>query len=380
MATITLRLKGIRKHFGSTAAVDGINLEVEEGEFVTLLGPSGCGKTTTLRLIGGLENLDEGEIELNDKLIASGLRGNVVPAEKRQMGMVFQSYAVWPHMTVEENVAFPLKMQGVKEQDRKRLVQDALDLVNLGELGKRGATLLSGGQQQRVALARALVHNPSVLLLDEPLSNLDAKLREQMRLEIRSLQRRLGITTVFVTHDQSEAMVMSDRIVVMNLGKIEQSGSARDVYSAPQTRFAMEFMGRTNYFEASVKDRQGGNVRVVSGSGEEFLVTDSNVPPGSQVLMCVRPDAISMSRQVPADVLAGWQGKVKSASYLGTHAEYLVDVHGVSVYVSAPSETDYVEGEEVWMEPLPGSLRLWVDEERLDSREIVSGETTTEQQ
>jgi iron(III) transport system ATP-binding protein len=380
MATITLRLKGIRKHFGSTAAVDGINLEVEEGEFVTLLGPSGCGKTTTLRLIGGLENLDEGEIELNDKLIASGLRGNVVPAEKRQMGMVFQSYAVWPHMTVEENVAFPLKMQGVKEQDRKRLVQDALDLVNLGELGKRGATLLSGGQQQRVALARALVHNPSVLLLDEPLSNLDAKLREQMRLEIRSLQRRLGITTVFVTHDQSEAMVMSDRIVVMNLGKIEQSGSARDVYSAPQTRFAMEFMGRTNYFEASVKDRQGGNVRVVSGSGEEFLVTDSNVPPGSQVLMCVRPDAISMSRQVPADVLAGWQGKVKSASYLGTHAEYLVDVHGVSVYVSAPSETDYVEGEEVWMEPLPGSLRLWVDEERLDSREIVSGEATTEQQ
>jgi len=142
----------------------------------------------------------------------------------------------------------------------------------------------------------------------------------------------------------------------------------------------MEFMGRTNYFEASVKDRQGGNVRVVSGSGEEFLVTDSNVPPGSQVLMCVRPDAISMSRQVPADVLAGWQGKVKSASYLGTHAEYLVDVHGVSVYVSAPSETDYVEGEEVWMEPLPGSLRLWVDEERLDSREIVSGEATTEQQ
>jgi iron(III) transport system ATP-binding protein len=241
-----LTLTNVVKRFGHLTAVDHLNLDVQEGEFLTLLGPSGCGKSTTLRLIAGLERPNEGTIKLGDRIMSSGESRVFTPPEKRGMGMVFQSYAVWPHMTVAQNVGFPLKLRRVPRAEQQERVSNALRMVGLEGLESRGATQLSGGQQQRVALARALVHNPSVLLLDEPLSNLDAKLREQMRLELRLLQRRLQITTIFVTHDQAEAMVLSDRIIVMNHGHVEQIGGPDEIYERPNTRFVMDFVGRVN--------------------------------------------------------------------------------------------------------------------------------------
>ena len=229
-----LRLVGIEKHYPGAVAVAGVDLAVEEGEFVTLLGPSGCGKTTTLSLVAGFFPPTRGEIWLKGRHVEG------LPSFKRDIGVVFQDYALFPHMTVAENVAFGLRMRKVASADIAKRVAQALDLVKLAGLGDRRPLQMSGGQRQRVALARALVINPAVLLLDEPLSNLDLKLREEMRVEIAALQRRLGITTVFVTHDQGEALVMSDRIAVMNAGRIEQIGSPADIYERPATRFVAQ--------------------------------------------------------------------------------------------------------------------------------------------
>ena len=240
MADAALELIGLEKHYGGAAAVAGIDLTVNEGEFVTLLGPSGCGKTTTLALVAGFLPPTAGEILLKGKSVAD------LPAFRRDIGVVFQDYALFPHMTAAENVAFGLKMRRVPSSETAKRVNEALDLMQLAGLGERRPLQMSGGQRQRVALARALVINPTVLLLDEPLSNLDLKLREEMRVEIVAIQRRLGITTVFVTHDQGEALVMSDRIAVMNAGRIEQIGDPAEIYERPATRFVAEFIGRTN--------------------------------------------------------------------------------------------------------------------------------------
>lgn len=234
MAEPALRLVGIEKRYATTIAVAGIDLDVNEGEFVTLLGPSGCGKTTTLGLIAGFFPPTAGEIYLKGKPVAD------LPSFRRDIGVVFQDYALFPHMSAAENVAFGLRMRKVSAIEIAKRVTDALDLVQLAGLGERRPLQMSGGQRQRVALARALVINPAVLLLDEPLSNLDLKLREEMRVEIAAIQRRLGITTVFVTHDQSEALVMSNRIAVMNAGRIEQIGDPSDIYERPATRFVAE--------------------------------------------------------------------------------------------------------------------------------------------
>ncbi|HEY7219767.1 MAG TPA: ABC transporter ATP-binding protein, partial [Candidatus Binatia bacterium] len=242
----------IKKAFQQTLAVDDVSFDVEAGEFVTLLGPSGCGKTTTLRLIAGLEECDFGEIHLNNRLVNSPAAKVYVPPEKRAIGMVFQSYAIWPHMTVFENVAFPLRLRHVAKSTIKEKVSDILKLFDLHEFGPRLATKLSGGQQQRVAIARALAVEPSVLLMDEPLSNLDAKLRERMRLELRALQRRTGISTLYVTHDQAEAMILSDRIIVMNKGRIEQIGRPEEIYQKPLTRFVTDFVGGSNIIQMEV--------------------------------------------------------------------------------------------------------------------------------
>ncbi|HYI85668.1 MAG TPA: ABC transporter ATP-binding protein, partial [Burkholderiales bacterium] len=247
MSEAALRLAGIEKRYGATVAVAGVDLEVRDGEFLTLLGPSGCGKTTTLGLIAGFFPPSAGEIFLRGRPVAG------LPPFKRDIGVVFQDYALFPHMTAGENVAFGLRMRGLRKEEMERRVSEALGLVQLGGLAERRPLELSGGQRQRVALARALVIRPAVLLLDEPLSNLDLKLREEMRVEIAGLQRRLGITTVFVTHDQGEALVMSDRVAVMNAGRIEQLGTPADVYERPATRFVAQFIGRMNFFRAGGK-------------------------------------------------------------------------------------------------------------------------------
>src|SRR5437868_1567961 len=251
-----LVLRGIGKRYGNVAAVAGLDLDLREGEFVSLLGPSGCGKTTTLRMIAGFIEPTAGTIEMNGRVLSSPT--GVLPPEKRQMSMIFQSYAVWPNMTVEQNVAFGLELRKLPREQVRRRVGQILDVVHMGHLAARYPAELSGGQQQRVALARAIVIQPQVLLLDEPLSNLDANLREEMRFEIRRLHDEFRITTVYVTHDQSEAMVTSDRIVVMNQGRIEQVDDPFTLYNRPRTRFVAGFIGRTNFLEGEARGDEIG--------------------------------------------------------------------------------------------------------------------------
>jgi iron(III) transport system ATP-binding protein len=257
-----IQLVGLRKTYEfrgqRVRAVDDVTLEAPEGKILTLLGPSGCGKTTTLRCLAGLERPDDGEIRFGSRVVFSRAQGVFVPPEQRHIGMVFQSYAIWPHMTVFENVAYPLRVRRVNPGEIRKRVQAALELVGLAALADRPAPYLSGGQQQRVALARALVYEPEVLLLDEPLSNLDAKVREQVREELRALQRQLNITTVYVTHDQIEALALSDVVAVMRDGKVLEVGTPRDLYERPRTRFVAQFLGTTNLLPGKLAQVEGG--------------------------------------------------------------------------------------------------------------------------
>ena len=309
-----LRLAGLEKRYGATIAVAGIDLEVREGEFMTLLGPSGCGKTTTLGLIAGFFPPTAGEILLGGRPVAG------LPPFKRDIGVVFQDYALFPHMTAGENVAFGLRMRNLEATETSKRVREALELVQLGALAERRPLELSGGQRQRVALARALVIRPAVLLLDEPLSNLDLKLREEMRVEIAGLQRRLGITTVFVTHDQGEALVMSDRIAVMNAGRIEQVGTPAEIYERPASRFVAEFIGRMNFFT------DGGR------------------------LIAIRPQRASLSAHKRDDFAR--HGRVSQVLYLGATREYHLALDGGErALVEAPNDGNaprFVAGDAVW--------------------------------
>lgn len=303
---------------GEVRAVDGVSLTIERGDLVTLLGPSGCGKTTTLRLIAGFEFPTSGRILLDGQVI------NDLPPHKRDMSMVFQSYAIFPHLNVFENIAYGLNVQRRPGDEIKRRVAQVLALVELTGLENRAPNQLSGGQQQRVALARALIMEPKVLLLDEPLSNLDAKLREQMRTEIRRIQKRLGITSVYVTHDQVEAMTLSDQIVVMNHGKIEQIGSPTEIYRRPATRFVADFIGRANFVEATVRDRRNGAL-VLEALGTTFTapMPGESPPPGSSATLVIRPEMVEIDS--PQAHVAGI---VRRASYLGNVIEYDVEVAG----------------------------------------------------
>ncbi len=313
-----LRLVGIEKHYGAAVAVAGIDLDVSEGEFVTLLGPSGCGKTTTLGLIAGFFPPTVGEIYLKGKPVVD------LPSFRRDIGVVFQDYALFPHMSAADNVAFGLRMRNVPQGEIAKRVADALELVQLAGLGERRPLQLSGGQRQRVALARALVINPTVLLLDEPLSNLDLKLRDEMRIEIAGLQRRLGITTVFVTHDQGEALVMSNRIAVMNAGRIEQIGGPADIYERPATRFVAEFIGRMNFFSGNVTPAH----TVQTGKGLTIAVpVPADIASGAPVNVAVRPERARLSRDKPAGGLA-LRGTVRQVLYLGSTREFHLDLEG----------------------------------------------------
>jgi ABC-type Fe3+/spermidine/putrescine transport system ATPase subunit len=341
-----LEFSNVVKRYGETAVVNGISFTVAPGEFFTLLGPSGCGKTTTLRLLAGLETPDAGEITLAGRCLAAPARGIWVPTDKRQMGMVFQSYAIWPHLSVFENVAFPLRVRGEKRAAIAKRVHEVLDVVGLAGFGERGATELSGGQQQRVALARAIVYTPTLLLLDEPLSNLDVKLREQMRSELNGLHLRLNLALVYVTHDQAEALAMSDRIAVVNQGQIEQIGSPAEVYERPRTRFVGDFLGRTVVMKGTIKKDAGGLWVDVQGSGRVRIGADGGLSDGAVVRIISRPEDIALlgaGEAGPNEVA----GRIERVSYLGDHLEYTIAAAGRSLVLPAAKKERYAVGAEV---------------------------------
>jgi iron(III) transport system ATP-binding protein len=315
---------------GTVEALRGVSFEIADGEFFTLLGPSGCGKTSTLRCVAGLETPTSGTIATGGKTVFSSDRRVNVPAHKRGFGMVFQSYAIWPHMSVFDNVAFPL-VHGVRKmnkRDARERAMTALGLVQLADVADRPAPYLSGGQQQRVALARALALEPSVLLLDEPLSNLDAKLREEMRHELKTLVGRLGITTLYVTHDQLEALSMSDRVAVMHVGRIEQVGVPRDVYQSPQSSFAARFLGRTN-----VLDGTASSVGVKTAYGVFSCALPEWAKDGMAVGLGFRPENVRLSPTQPANASNTIAGKVTGHSFNGENVEYTIDLGGKTVHV-----------------------------------------------
>jgi iron(III) transport system ATP-binding protein len=315
---------------GRVFAVDDISFEVAEGELFTLLGPSGCGKTTTLRSIAGLEMPDRGQISVGGRVFFSSSSKTRVPANERGLGMVFQSYAIWPHMNVFKNVAFPLQVLPRKQRPNKKelnaRVERALETVQLDRLVTRQATDLSGGQQQRLALARALVMEPPLLLLDEPLSNLDAKLREELRFELKRLQRDLGITGVYVTHDQVEALAMSNRLAVMRNGKIEQIGKPRDVYESPKSRFVADFIGTSNFIDGTVEARDDGVYRIATDDGELLVRSDADYANGARVVVAARPEHIALAAGTNGAGPNRWNGTVAARAFLGESVDHVVSV------------------------------------------------------
>ena len=343
-----LVLRNVSRTFGSFTAVENFNLALEEGELVSLLGPSGCGKTTTLRMIAGFMTPTAGTIELDGQVISSPTSS--LPPEKRQMSMIFQSYAIWPNMTVAENVGFGLKVRKVKADEIRRRVGEILEVVQLGALRDRYPAELSGGQQQRVALARSIVVKPAVLLLDEPLSNLDANLREEMRFEIRRLHDEFKITTVYVTHDQAEAMVTSDRIAVMNKGRVEQIDAPYALYGHPKTRFVAGFIGRTNFVEGKCDgeavDFGGFSVP------RHALQTEGSLP--QEVLVSIRPQSIHLLKQDPGGGSGRCcvRGSVLRRAYLGEYWDYHVTLPGAAqlLRVTARPQEVFQVNEQVWIE------------------------------
>jgi iron(III) transport system ATP-binding protein len=355
--TIEELLKTFRSSRGEkdqrVKAVDGVSFEVEPGQLFTLLGPSGCGKTTTLRCVAGLETPDSGVIRVGDRTFFSSRDKVRVQANERGLGMVFQSYAIWPHLNVFKNVSFPLevapRLRRLKRKEVKERVEKVLSIVQLDHLASRQATDLSGGQQQRLALARALVMEPPLLLLDEPLSNLDAQLREEMRFELKRLQRELGITAIYVTHDQVEALAMSNRIAVMNDGHIEQIGRPREIYEKPASKFVAGFIGTTNFIEGTVDAREAGGVHVVSTvEGTLRAAARTDIPRGTSVVVSIRPEHIALAPST--DRVSGvncWTGTVETRAFLGESVDHLVSVGKLELQVRCPTTTSIPPGNEV---------------------------------
>jgi iron(III) transport system ATP-binding protein len=337
-------LDNVSRAFGPVMAVDRVNLKVERGEFVTLLGPSGCGKTTTLRMVAGLEQNTGGRIAIADTVVSDAATGFFLPPERRRLGMVFQSYAIWPHMTVFDNVAYPLRVRRRSAAEIKERVGRALALVEMDAFAERPAPALSGGQQQRVAIARALVFEPEVLLLDEPLSNLDARLRTQMGDEFRALQKRLGITTLYVTHDQSEAMALSDRVVVMQSGKILQVGTPETIYRRPESRAVAAFFGAPNLLDAEVRGCRpnGGDYRLtIEGNGfaGECHAAEA-IPSGAKVIVVLRPESLSVGGARDSNGAMSWSGRVVESIFRGSHRSIVVEATGTRLNVEASPLAD----------------------------------------
>jgi len=366
MAEALLQLRGITKWFGAVKAVDDLSLQVEPGQTFTFLGPSGCGKTTTLRMIAGLEQPDGGEILLSGAPITSVPRRIYTPPERRRMGMVFQSYAIWPHMTVAENIAYPLRVRHVARETIRDKVKKVLDLVGMAGLEDRPAPLLSGGQQQRVALARALVYEPEVLLLDEPLSNLDAKLRKQMCVELKLLQQKLGLTLIYVTHDQSEALSLSDVMALMNRGKVEQFGPPQELYQRPRTPFARDFLGKSftvagrvaavaaDYLEVELTSLGGARMRCRNGEGARHVV-------GEAVSLSVRPEAIAVETDgtAQAGTANRLEGVIEAMLYMGDRSECEVRMGDQTFSILVDGDRNLRAGQPVGLRFPPDKFTVW---------------------
>jgi len=321
-----IRLENVTKRFGTVTAVEHLTIGIEKGECFSMLGPSGCGKTTTLRMVAGFEDLDDGEIHVGERLLSSRRKNYYLPPEKRGFGMVFQAFAVWPHLSVYENVAFPLRIRKRSGAEVDRRTREALEHTNLLPVARKSPEDLSGGGKQRVALARALALNPDVMLLDEPLSSLDPHLREEMRFEIKDLQRKFGFSILYVTHDQSEAMALSDRILVMNLGVVQQVDTPLNVYQKPANRFVFGFIGLSNFLEV---DLQGDEMRLAGGTA---CLPASTRPPaeltaGRRAVLASRPSEIDFVAE------GGVRGVVKRCAYLGEIIDYRIDVGGQEIRI-----------------------------------------------
>ncbi|GGE27639.1 hypothetical protein GCM10007276_01010 [Agaricicola taiwanensis] len=332
---MSISVQNLVKKYGSLTVVHGVSFDVAKGEFLSLLGPSGCGKTTSLRCIAGLEESNGGVIKIEDQIVSAPEQGIMTPPHERQIGMVFQSYAIWPHMTVGQNVGFPLSIRKLPKAQVEKEVDEALEIVGLRPLKDRHPSQLSGGQQQRVALARAIVGKPKVLLFDEPLSNLDAKLRESTRSEIRRLQRELDVAAVYVTHDQEEALSMSDRVIVMNQGHIMQEGTPKDLYRKPANRFVGDFVGRASFIDVT---RNGESWATQDGTPLKVAGAKMAEATGGRHQAMLRPEAVELVEGGATPLANGEEinlvpGTIGESHYLGAYTEYLVKAAGASIKV-----------------------------------------------
>ena len=371
-AKLAVRLQHLWKTYpGNTnPAVQDLSLDIHDGEIMTLLGPSGCGKTTTLRMVAGLEKPDNGDIFFGDQAVVVTSRGLCLSPDKRNVGMVFQSYAIWPHMTVAENVAFPLKARRFPKKEIKERVARALELIGLSGFEDRPGPLLSGGQQQRVAFARALVTEPRVLLLDEPFSNLDAKLREQMRISVKLLQKRLHIAMLFVTHDQIEALGLSNRIALMNFGIVQQQGHPRLLYEEPVNEFVRDFVGRTLLFKGKVQSSNpSGQMAIALAGARDCVVFGRSYNPdaiknGESVFIGVRPEDVEIRPALGAEPPSGMiSGKVETVLFVGERIEYQVEVDGQRVMMIYGERHRPIEdGGKIWLKLRPEGHSAWLSD------------------